>query len=152
MRYTTLLLIFTILSNIGFTQTSDDAAQIKHAHALLNEFVMKQEVREAAKLYAPEFTLITVPGKITNRDGVLRSIGAGEVILETNESENVEVDLKGVTALVTAVLHQKGFSGGKAFDTKVRMTETWIRTVSGWKILSQQPTSFLSNFNETYNE
>jgi hypothetical protein len=140
-----------LVSNISVGQPLAEAVLIKQAHTLLNQSILKRDIREVAKLCAPEFALISAHKQVS-KDEFLEDMMSARFILEVNESVNVEVSVEGVTGYVTALLHQKGLSNGKAFDEKVQVREKWLRTVNGWKISELQTSITLSTLNETYNE
>lgn len=150
MRFTTFLLL--LVSNVLVAQSSDDAAQVKQSHALLNTLIVKREVREAAKLLAPDFLFTSSSGEVLDRDAMLESITSSDRVLEINETENVEVNVQGIYAVVTGVLLQKGIAKGKPFELKAHIKDQWVRTVQGWKIVPSHSTSSISTLTQTYNE
>jgi hypothetical protein len=56
-----------------------------------------------------------------------------EVIYEHQEDTEQTVRIWGDTAVVTALLWQKGMNNGKPFDDKLWFSDTYIRTPTGWR-------------------
>jgi len=42
------------------------------------------------------------------------------------------------TAVVTALLWEKGVSGGRAFDKRLWFSDTYVKTPAGWKYVFGQ--------------
>jgi ketosteroid isomerase-like protein len=131
-----ILLLLLIATNVVTAQSIEDAAKIKQADAELNQHILESNVREAARYYAQDFMLITSSGIKKDRDAMIQEIGSPELVLEVNRTENVTVRVEGTTAVLTGVLRQKGIYKGKTFDALLKVTDTWIRTVDGWKIIA----------------
>jgi ketosteroid isomerase-like protein len=133
--------ITAIIFSIGMTTSLfwiDSAQEIKEADALLNLLIIKNEALKAADFYTEDFILITSSGKIITKKDIVDQIASPELKLEINETSEVKVRVHGTTAVLTGVLHQKGSFRGKSFDVKLYVTDTWIKTKNGWKILSGQ--------------
>jgi hypothetical protein len=52
---------------------------------------------------------------------------------EVNETSGWQVRVHGDMAIVVAVLHQKGVSDSKAFDSNVKFSDTYIREDGRWR-------------------
>lgn len=113
-----------------------DAVQVKKADMLLNELILKKDAKQAAHFYADDFVLTTSSGTMKYKQNMLDEIVSKDLMLEINETSNVEVRTQGSTAVLTGTLHQKGIYKGKPFDVWLRVTDTWIETKHGWKILA----------------
>jgi ketosteroid isomerase-like protein len=121
-------------------QNQSDASQVVQADVQLNELIRKNEPAKAAAFYADDFVLTTSSGKSKSKSDLLGEIGSPELKLEVNETGNVKVRVLNSTAVLTGTLHQKGSYKGEAFDVFVRVTDTWVRTDSGWKLLAGHAT------------
>jgi ketosteroid isomerase-like protein len=128
-----LFLLVDLSLSITFTPNS---VQVKKADIELNQLILKKDVKHAAQFYADDFILTTSSGVVKYRQNMLDDIGSKELDLEINETSNVEVRLVGSTAVLTGTLHQRGVYNGKQFDVWLLVTDTWVHTGSGWKILS----------------
>jgi ketosteroid isomerase-like protein len=130
------LLIIVIVSNVAFAQKTSDVQSVKQADEILNDLIAKNNVAEAEKFYAEDFILTTSSGKRKIKQDILHEISSPDLIMEINRTEEVEVRIVGTTAVLTGMLHQKGSYKGQQFDAWLRVTDTWVSTVDGWKILA----------------
>lgn len=134
------LLFLLVHLSLQVTVTPD-SVQVKKADIELNQLILKKDVRQAATFYADDFILTTATGKIKYKQDLLDEIGSKDLTLEINETLNAEVRMYGSTAVLTGTLRQKGIYKGKEFDVWLRVTDTWIHTSGGWKILSGHASS-----------
>jgi ketosteroid isomerase-like protein len=118
------------------------APEVQDADARLNKLIMQNLATEAAALYMDDFLLITSGGKLATKQEIVEQIASPELKLEVNETTEVRVRVHGTTAVLTGILRQQGSWKGKPFDVKLRVTDTWIKTDSGWRLLSGQAGSF----------
>lgn len=128
-----LFLLVDLSVKVTFTP---DSVQVKKADIELNQLILKKDVKQAAHFYADDFILTTSSCKTKYKQTILDEIGSKDLTLEINETTNVEVRMLGSTAVLTGTLHQKGSYNGKAFDVWLLVTDTWVETAGGWKILS----------------
>lgn len=116
-------------------QTSS-ANEVKDVDAKLNKLIIEHAAEKAAELYLDDFILTTSSGAVKLKQDMLKEISLPDLVLEINETSNVVVRNVDATAVLTGVLHQKGSYKGKAFDVKLLVTDTWVKTSQGWKILA----------------
>lgn len=133
-----LFLIYTFSITIVLAQNFE--MEIIQADKELNDFIKKNEVAKAEAFYAKDFILTTSSGKIKTKSDMLYEIGLSDLKLEVNETENVKIRVLNSTAVLTGKLHQKGNYKGQAFDNFLLVTDTWVKTGTGWKLLSGHAT------------
>lgn len=131
-----LMSLFAALTSVSTGQVLDDAELVKQADRQLNDLILKNNAVSADPFYAAEFILTTSSGKQKSKLDVLSEISSPDLRLEINATEEVQVRLSGSTAVLTGILHQKGSYKQKSFDAFLRVTDTWVKTPSGWKILA----------------
>lgn len=85
------------------------------------------------RILADDFILVTGRGKVFNKTDLLDAAKNRDVIYEQNEDTQQTVRVWGDTAVITALLWQKGTSKGKPFDDHLWFSDTYIRTPDGWK-------------------
>jgi hypothetical protein len=138
--------LILLLINLSLLHTATpNTVQVKKADIELNQRIVEKNVINAREFYAEDFILTTSSGKIKYKQDMLNEIASTELSLEINETQNAEVRLIGSTAVLTGTLHQKGIYKGKSFDVWLQVTDTWVRTSSGWKILSGHYNSMEKN-------
>lgn len=138
-----LTLSIVFLSFNASAQT--DKESVIQADQQLNLLIMQHNAAKAASLYAEEFILTTSSGTVKLKKDMLAEIASPLVVLDINETYNVTVRVLESTAVLTGILHQKGIYKEKAFDVKLNVTDTWVKTADGWKLLSGHATLLPSN-------
>jgi len=133
-------LSFLFCINITVAVAQDFAKQIIKADSALNNYIKQNEAAKAEVFYAKDFILTTSSGKIKTKGDMLYEIGLTDLKLEINETENVKVNVLNFTAVLTGRLHQKGTYKGQAFDHFLLVTDTWVKTEMGWKLLAGHAT------------
>jgi ketosteroid isomerase-like protein len=134
------LLPFILNATIAQAQDRNYERQVVQADAQLNEAIRKNEPLAAEAFYAADFILTMSSGKTKVKSDLLAEIGSTDLKLEVNETENPNVRVLHSTAVLTGKLHQKGIYQGRAFDVFVLVTDTWVKTDSGWKLLAGHAT------------
>jgi ketosteroid isomerase-like protein len=102
----------------------------------LNALIVRDDATAARAYYDDAFVLTTSSGKMKSKDDLVREIAAPGLVLDTNETTDIVVRVRAGTAVLTGVLHQRGTYDGKAFDVRLRVTDTWVRTDGQWRILA----------------
>jgi ketosteroid isomerase-like protein len=131
-----LFLLFLLVNLTLKVPNTPDSVQVKKADIELNQLILKKDSKHAARFYADDFILTTSSGKTKYKQTILDEIASEDLTLEINETLNVEVRMHGSTAVLTGTLHQKGIYKGKEFNVWMLVTDTWVETSGGWKILS----------------
>jgi hypothetical protein len=102
----------------------------------LNALILKHDASAASDYYDPDFVLTTSSGKMKSKQDMLDDISMRGLTLEINETTDVVVRVRKSTAVLTGILHQRGSINGKAFDVRLRVTDTWHLTGGKWVILA----------------
>ncbi|MGE5233622.1 MAG: nuclear transport factor 2 family protein [Acidobacteriota bacterium] len=100
--------------------------------ATLQRAVLKQDVTTLGELLSDDWILTTSSGKVVSKAAFLAAVADSKQRLDVNTSSEVEVRQHGDTAIVTAVLHERGSVDGKPHDAWVRYTDTWVREGGVW--------------------
>lgn len=135
MNIKTILLAALSLGTIySYAQNSED--EVIQMDKRLNKLIKENNSTEASGYYTDDFLLVTSGGGAKSKKDVITEISSPELKMNTNETLKVKVRVHENTAVLTGVLIQKGSYKGKEFDVKLLVTDTWIKTTSGWKLLS----------------
>ena len=105
------------------------------------EYQAAVKVNDAAtmdRILADDFILVTGRGTVFTKEDLLTSARNKEVIYEHQEDTQQTVRLWGDTAVITALLWQKGMNMGKPFDDKLWFSDTYVRTPTGWRYIFGQ--------------
>ena len=91
------------------------------------------------RILADDFILVTGRGTVFTKEDLLTSARNREVIYEHNEDTQQTVRLWGEdTAVITALLWQKGVNKGEPFDDHLWFSDTYVRTANGWRYVFGQ--------------
>ena len=115
------------------TNVVDDKASVA---ALDTEYQAAVKANDAAtmdRILADDFILVTGRGAVFTKEDLLTSARNQEVIYEHQEDTEQTVRIWGDTAVITALLWQKGTNNGKPFDDKLWFSDTYLRTPTGWR-------------------
>jgi ketosteroid isomerase-like protein len=134
------LLSLILTTTVALSQDRDQETQVVQADAQLNASIKQNEAAKAAAFYADDFILTTSSGKQKIKSDLLGEIGSPDLKLAINETENVKVRVLNSTAVLTGRLHQQGSYQGQAFDVFVLVTDTWVKTATGWRLLAGHAT------------
>lgn len=127
--------------SMGLTRRADSAADAETVAALDTKYQAAVKANDAAGMAAildEKFILVTGKGAVFNREDLLKSARNQEVIWEHQEDTRQTVRVWGNTAVVTALLWEKGMSGGKPIDKKLWFSDTYVKTAAGWKYVFGQ--------------
>ncbi len=119
-----------------FQLTTPEETEVAQADKKLNELIRQHNTQAARSFYFDNFILTTSAGKSKLKEDLLKELADMELTFEINETTDVVVRVQNNTAVLTGVLHQRGIYHGKNFDVKLLVTDTWIKTSEGWKILA----------------
>jgi len=115
------------------TNLVDDKASLAALDTEYQAAVKANDAVTMDRILADDFILVTGRGAVFTKDDLLTSARNKEVIYEHQEDIEQTVRIWGDTAVVTALLWQKGTNNGKPFDDKLWFSDTYIRTPNGWR-------------------
>lgn len=118
--------------------TMDDAAMLDRLDQQYQAAVKANDVAGMDAILAPDFTLVVGRGAVFTKRDLIESARRQDVTYERQEDTQRRVRLYGNTAVVTALLWEKGVQGGKPFDKKLWFSDVYVRTPSGWKYVFGQ--------------
>jgi hypothetical protein len=82
--------------------------------------------------------LVTGKGKAFSKADLLAEARDEGVVYEHQEDTNQTVRIWGNTAVVTALLWAQGTDKGKPFDYKLWFSDTYVKTLTGWRYVFAQ--------------
>ena len=125
------------------TMTSQNVEADKKAVAALDtEYqaaVKKNDAATMDRILADDFILVVGSGKVYSKANLLQGARDKEVTYEHQEDTQQTVRVWGDTAVITALLWEKGTGkDGSTFDKKLWFSDTYVRTPKGWKYVFGQ--------------
>ena len=84
-------------------------------------------------ILADDFVLVTGRGKVYTKNDLLAEARNRTTVYDRQESSEQTVRVWGDTAVITALLWEKGESSSGVFDNKLWFSDVYKLTPSGWK-------------------
>lgn len=115
------------------TSTSEIEAMIA---ALDTEYQAAVKINDAVtmdRILTEDFILVTGHGKVYNKTDLLNAAKNKDAIYEYQDDSQQTVRVWGDTAVITALLYQKGTYKGEPFEDYLWFSDMYVRTPQGWK-------------------
>jgi len=116
----------------------DDAAAVAALDTRYQAAVKANDWAGMDAILADDFVLVTGNGKVFSKADLLAAARGKTTSYEHQEDTNQKVRVWGNTAVVTALLWEKGIDGGTAFDKRLWFSDTYVRTAAGWRYVFGQ--------------
>ncbi len=116
----------------------DDQKIVAELDTQYQAAVKKNDAATMDHLLADDFVLVTGFGKAYRKADLVNDARGGHVVYEHQEDTAQTVRVWGNTAVVTAKLWEKGTDNGKSFDYTVWFSDTYVRTLAGWRYVFGQ--------------
>lgn len=97
------------------------------------------------RILADDFILVIGSGKTFTKADLLKDAREGNTVYERQEDTQQTVRVWGDTAVITALLWEKGTSSGKSFDKKLWFSDVYKLTPQGWRYVFAQASLPLSD-------
>jgi uncharacterized protein DUF4440 len=118
--------------------SADDRAELDRLDREYQEAVRVKDTLTMKRILAPDFVLVTGKGRSYTRADLLVEARDSAVRYERQEDSARTVRFWGNTAVVTALLWEKGVDHGRAFDRHLWFSDTYVRTPDGWRYVFGQ--------------
>ena len=122
----------------GGASSADDAATVGVLDTRYQAAVKANDWAAMGAILADDFVLATGSGKVYSRTDLLNAPRARSATYERQEDSSRKVRVWGATAVVTALLWEKGIDGGKPFDKRLWFSDTYVKTPQGWRYVFGQ--------------
>ena len=127
---------------VGVNRMNASADDDKKAVAALDtQYQAAVEKNDAAtmdRILADDFILVTGNGKTFTKADLLKEARKGTVVYEHQSDTEQTVRAWGDTAVVTAKSWEKGTQDGKPFDYTLWFSDTYVRSLTGWRYVFGQ--------------
>jgi ketosteroid isomerase-like protein len=138
----TAVMTAVLVSATGAKNPSSPEADKKAVAALDTEYQAAVKNNDAAtmgRILADDFVLVVGSGKVCSKADLLKSATDKDTTYEHQEDTQQTVRVWGDTAVVTALLWEKGMDkSGAKFDKKLWFSDTYVRTPNGWRYVFGQ--------------
>ena len=120
------------------TSMADVKAIVAALDAEYQAAVKNNDPATMDRILADDFILVTGRGNVYNKTDLLDTAKNKDVVYEHQEDTQQTVRVWGDTAVITALLWQKGLNQGVPFDDHLWFSDTYARTPDGWKYVFGQ--------------
>jgi len=135
-----LILVLLVCLTIPLAAQGPDgvAAQVRKLEEKWTEAYKEKDLDVLAKLLTEDFIITVEDGNTYSKAGYITHTADSTVKVEFAELSDLRVRVRagGNIAVVTGVCYQKGRSNGKPFEYHDRLTDVWVRTGNGWRVLA----------------
>jgi ketosteroid isomerase-like protein len=99
-----------------------------------NQAELHNDAHAVDLLLADDFVMTVADGYTLNKAAMLASIRDTSYRPDVLQSENMEVHMYGITAIVTGSYLEKGKD--KPFERRGRFTDTWVNLAGEWRCVA----------------
>ncbi|HEY7462222.1 MAG TPA: nuclear transport factor 2 family protein [Gemmatimonadota bacterium] len=131
------MLLGLVGGQTAWSQT-DDRQVVADLDTRYQAAVKTHDVAVMDSILADDFVLVTGKGKAFSKADLLAEARDEGVVYEHQEDTNQTVRIWGNTAVVTALLWAQGTDKGKPFDYKLWFSDTYVKTLTGWRYVFAQ--------------
>jgi ketosteroid isomerase-like protein len=133
------LLGFLAVSNVTISRAQGSSGDIEKAVAALEmQWAQAETANNAdqiAPLLADKFIVTESDGQVSDRTAFLAEERSNHY--SSSDIDELKIRVFGDTAIASYALHQKYTMKGKAFDTHIRETDTWVKMPNGaWQCVA----------------
>jgi ketosteroid isomerase-like protein len=148
MNYASRLLFCTLFASTltapACAQNSDEEQTVMAVTQQGCDALRNGDLAAAEKVLAPEFTLVGSNAQIQTRDDIFAEMRAGDPQYDVFRNHSMTARVYGDAAIVQGITTVKGTSGGTAFETDVRFTDTLIKHDGQWRLVVSHATKILA--------
>ena len=131
--------VIVLLLGLGAVSRMTDDRQIVEALDVEYQAAVKhRDVATMDRILADDFVLVTGRGRVFTKADLLAQARDSTLIYEHQEDTNRTVRVWQNTAVVTALLWEKGTNKGTPFDYRLWFSDTYVKTPSGWRYVFGQ--------------
>lgn len=123
------------------TSTAEDERIVAELDTEYQAAVERNDAETMDRILADAFVLITGLGRTYSKADLLSEARTKSTVYEYQRDTDQKVRVWGDTAVITALLHAKGTTGGRLFEYRLWFSDTYVRTPGGWRyVLGQAST------------
>ena len=101
-----------------------------------NDVYKRSDVAMMDDLLADDYIITIEDGSTFSKPGYIAHNGDSAVHVEISEMSDLKVRMHGSTAVITGAYYEKGTESGKPYEYRDRLTDVWMKTGNGWKLIA----------------
>ena len=124
--------------DLGVAQSkAGPSSKILALESKWNEAYKHGDVGTMESLLADDFVITVEDGSTFSKSGYIAHNADSALHVEISEMAEVKVRMHGTVAVVTSAYHEKGTSKGKAYESRDRLTDIWMKNADGaWQVIA----------------
>ena len=131
-----LLGMMSILASNLWAQEKSDAATVRALELKWTESYKQRNIDILSSLLSEDFVITIEDGSVYSKAGYISHSADASTHVNVAELSDLKVRIHGDTAVVTGAYHEKGESGGKAYEYHDRLTDVWMKSGARWQVIS----------------
>jgi len=136
-------LVIAVWAGARVVSVRSDSDTLMRLEQQLYNSVARTDVNGLAGLLADDcLIVINGAGVLTERDLLSRIASSGR-IFQLNEPHDIAIRLRGDTAIVSGILHQRYQRHGTEVENQLRYMNTWVRSGHSWVLLASHAATLL---------
>jgi len=119
----------------GVAQEKSDAASIRALESKWADAYKQREIATLSSLLGEDYVITVEDGSTYGKVGFI-SHSSGPLRVDIAEMSDLKIRMHGNIAVVTGAYHERGESGGKAYDYHDRFTDVWMKNTAEWQLIA----------------
>ncbi len=112
------------------------ASQVLALERKWNDAYKSSDIAKMDDLLADDFIITIEDGRTFSKAGYIALNGNKTMLVEVSEMSDLKIRIHGSTAVITGAYHEKGTESLKSYEYHDRLTDVWMKTQTGWKLLA----------------
>ena len=126
-------IIATVALLAATSASANDTEDLIATDKRMQRAFIDRDVATLDRIITDDYLPVASSGAERGKPAILAEVASPDVVYEVNQSSDWEVRVHGDTAIVVALLHQKGVDHGEPFDYSVRFSDTYVRENGAWR-------------------
>jgi ketosteroid isomerase-like protein len=115
-----------------------DAASVRKLEEKWADSYKHRQIDILSSLLADDFIITVEDGNTYSKAGYISHSADPSTHVMVAEFTDMKVRVHGNTAVVIGAYHERGESGGKAYDYHDRFTDVWVKVGGKWQVMASQ--------------
>ena len=130
---------------LTLAQTSNAKAeqQVRQLCNSLNQALIKADVPTLNKIFADEYTIVRPNGMVVGKAEAVGDVESGKTKFESIEASDSNIDVYGITAVLTTLEKTSAQIGGHPISGQARNTYVCVKRGGQWNVVLRQITPVL---------
>jgi ketosteroid isomerase-like protein len=140
MRKSITLLLFLcfapVLPAVGQDKSEGTASLIRSLEQKWADSYRQRQVAILSSLLADDFVITVEDGSTYGKLGYISHTAAPSTRVDVADFSDLKVRVHGNIAVITGSYHERGESGGAAYDFHDRFTDVWMNIDGKWQVIA----------------